>query len=318
MIVGSIDDVSNFIAKGHHKCTPKQAAQIIVEISSKVKVYAKQDTFGDASKIAERAMNEVLSKHPSVPLCGVTSKKNLAKQAHRVRGQTMPKIPGKDDLLTFDLRTDQLPEDFFRWDIKVTKGTDVRRHVFFATEMQMTYLALATECRIDSTFTMVAPPFTQLFSIHSSVNLGGNVKQYVLGFVLMSGKRREDYQQVFEEIIKTLEHEKGLTVNVKSFLLDYEVACWQALREVFGETVKICGCWFHLSQSVIRRVHNKDLMHAYYKKGALHKLIKQLTVLPLLNADMISAVFKHMVGKVCAAFQYSEDDFYDSEKRKAK
>ena len=60
----------------------------------------------------------------------------------------------------------------------------------------------------------------------------------------MSGKGREDYQQVFEEIIKTLEHEKGLTVNVKSFLLDYEVACWQALREVFGETVKIRGCWF--------------------------------------------------------------------------
>ena len=59
-------------------------------------------------------------------------------------------------------------------------------------------------------------------------------------------------------------------------------------------------------------------MHAYYKKGALHKLIKQLTVLPLLDADMIPAVFKHMVGKVCAAFQYSEDDFYDSEKRKAK
>ena len=54
----------------------------------------------------------------------------MAKQAHRVRGLTRPKIPGKDDLLIFNLRTDQFPADFFRWDIKVTKGTDVRRHVF--------------------------------------------------------------------------------------------------------------------------------------------------------------------------------------------
>ena len=177
---------------------------------------------------------------------------------------------------------------------------------------------MTTEWRIDSTFKLVAPPFTQLFSIHSPLDLGGSEKQYALGFVLMSGKRKEDYQAVFEEIIKTLENERGLSVKVKSFLLDYEVSAWQALREVFGDSIKIRGCYFHLMQALIRKLHNKGLMSAYYQKGALHKFIKQLASLPLLDAPAIPGVFDHMVGKVCEAYQYSLGDYNDMDKRKEK
>ena len=272
----------------------------------------------DASKLVKLAMSDVLSKNSTKPLSGVTSMQNLGKQANRSRGFVSRKIPGKDDLLNFDLKPEYFPEDFFRWDITVTRGNDVRRHVFFATEKQMTYLAMATEWRIDSTFKLVSPPFTQLFSIHSTVNLGGKEKQYALAYVVMSGKRKEDYQQVFEEIVKTLEDEQGLTVKVKSFMLDYEVATWQAIREVFGDDIKIRGCWFHFSQAIIRKMHSLGLMGAYINRGEVHKFAKQLTVLPLLDADQIPVTFQYMVEKVCETYQYSVADYYNPDKRHSK
>ena len=118
----------------------------------------------------------------------------------------------------------------------------------------MTCLAMTTEWRLDGTFALVAPPFKQLFTIHSPISLGGKDKQYVLGFVLMSGRRKEDYTRVFEEIVKSLE-DRMLQVNVKSFLLDYEIATWQGIRETFGNDIQIRGCYFHISHAVIRKVH---------------------------------------------------------------
>ena len=80
----------------------------------------------------------------------------------------------------------------------------------------------------------------------------------------MSGKRNIDYQRVFEEIVKTLEGEHH-EVKVNYFLLDYEVAEWQGIRETFDdENLKIRGCWFQLSQSVIRKVHDVGLMGEYH------------------------------------------------------
>ena len=317
LIVADINDTSTFKPKGIHSCSPSHAAQLNVELREGVKLLAKQRPYDDASKLVKEVMATVIGSDESRPLNGVTTQYNLAKQVHSARKDQRNKAPGKEDLLTMDLNEDQFPPDFYRWDIKVAKGDDVRRHVFFATDKGMKYLAMAPEWRIDATFKLVSPPYTQLFTIHSPLDLGGKEKQYVLGFVLMSGKRTEDYEQVFEGIVKTLE-ERHLEVKVKHFLLDYEIAMWQALKNVFGDGINIRGCWFHLSQAVIRKVHNVGLMGAYHAHGDVHESIKRLTVLPLLDTPKIPKTFEYLVKKVCQKYNYSEIDFYDSEKRKSK
>ena len=259
LIVADINDPSTFKSKGTHTCSPNQASQLNVELREGIKLLAKQRPYNDASKLVKEVMETVIGSEKSRPLSGVTTIKNLGKQVRFARKDHRNKAPGKEDLLTMDLNEDQFPPDFYRWDIKVAKGDDVRRHVFFATEKGMTCLAMAPEWRIDATFKLVSPPYTQLFTLHSPLDLGGKEKQYVLGFVVMSGKRTEDYEQVFEGIVKTLE-ERHLEVKVKHFLLDYEIAIWQAIRNVFGDGINIRGCWFHLSQAVIRKVHNVGLV----------------------------------------------------------
>ena len=319
LIVKDINDTSSFKMKGYHICAPNLNAQINTEMRQKIKIAAKENPYTNASDLAKKVYKEVIPESPSQPLTGVVSMKNLCKQGNRARQDQREQIPrSMEDLLQMNFCKEQFPENFFRWDIKVSRQNDERRHIFFATEKQMTYLAMAAEWRIDSTFKLVAPPFTQLFSIHSPLDFNGKVKQYALGYVLMSGKRNIDYQCVFEEIVKTLEGEHH-EVKVNSFLLDYEVAEWQGIRQTFDdENLKIRGCWFHLSQSVIRKVHDVGLMGEYHGHGIIHKFVRQLTALPLLNAGSIPSTFYYMVDKVCQTFNYSRDDFDDPLKRKDK
>jgi hypothetical protein len=57
---------------------------------------------------------------------------------------------------------------------------------------------------MDGTFRVVKDPFQQLFSIHTFVQSGDNMKQIPLVFVIMSGKCTEDYYQVYIYILNIL------------------------------------------------------------------------------------------------------------------
>ena len=153
LTVPDISDTSRFKMTGYHTCAPNISAQLNIDLSQKVKTLANQEPYTNASTIAKKAIDEIIPNSPSQPLTGLTSIQNLCKQGNRAR-QDIRETPPRDmnDLLTMQFCKEQFPEHFFRWDITVSNGSEERRHVFFATQKQMTYLAMATEWRIDSTF----------------------------------------------------------------------------------------------------------------------------------------------------------------------
>ena len=54
---------------------------------------------------------------------------------------------------------------------------------------------------VDGTFRLVRALFTQLFSVHTFVRSGENMKQVHLVFVVMSGKIKADYRAVLRTVL---------------------------------------------------------------------------------------------------------------------
>ncbi|XP_060569423.1 uncharacterized protein LOC132727853 [Ruditapes philippinarum] len=155
-----------------------------------------------------------------------------------------PSEPKEDDL-SFTLSRDFIKADeFLVDDIRVGE----ERHMMFATAAQLSHLQTARRWFIDGTFKVVRRPFYQLMSVHAFVKSGEHVKQVPLVFVLMSRRRKEDYVEVFSRL-----KEKLGDPMVEWFMLDYEAAAWQAIRQTFPNTI-VKGCVFHWLQRVYRKV----------------------------------------------------------------
>ena len=111
----------------------------------------------------------------------------MVRAANRLRQQLRPKDP-KD----LNLRDDCLPTNFLQSDVRVKN----RRHLVFATHQELEQLSKAKSCYVDGTFKLVRHPFTQLLTINAFVRAGEYAKQVPLAFVLMSGRKANDYKKV--------------------------------------------------------------------------------------------------------------------------
>jgi hypothetical protein len=94
------------------------------------------------------------------------------------------------------------------------------------------------------------------------------------------------------EVVK----EKVGNPQVESFVLDFEIAAWQACREVFpGLPVK--GCVFHWTQSVWKHVQYLGLAPAYRQRSGVHSYIRQLLALPFLPSAQTPQTFEVLEGR---------------------
>jgi len=94
------------------------------------------------------------------------------------------------------------------------------------------------------------------------------------------------YKAVFEYI-------KSLVPNFipENVMADYEDASVRAINEVFDNGLVIKGCWFHFSNSVIKRVRAIGLTIGFDNDAIVRKCVRALTCLPLLPHDKIVETF---------------------------
>merc|ERR1711874_792905 len=121
-------------------------------------------------------------------------------------------------------------------------------------------------------------------------------------------RRKSDYVMVLDFIRSHCNEYldiNNLNNNLRKIMADFEIALWQAIREIrgngqFREDLEIKGCYFHLTQAVFRKVIQHNLQADYYHKGSsgLRIYIKWLMALVLLPKNLIASTFKMIYDKI--------------------
>ncbi|XP_078326026.1 uncharacterized protein LOC144622863 [Crassostrea virginica] len=142
---------------------------------------------------------------------------------------------------------------------------------------------------MDGTFRCINSPWKQLFSIHGFVKAGERLKQIPLVFVIMSGKKKEDYYEVLRFIDRRLPED----ISLQGFVADFEAALWQAMKDRFPR-MPIQGCVFHWTQAVFRKVQEHGLQTAYNQKDNVFKFVRKLLALPFLPPEHIQETFERL------------------------
>ncbi|XP_046543937.1 uncharacterized protein LOC124254108 [Haliotis rubra] len=102
-----------------------------------------------------------------------------------------------------------------------------------------------------------------------------------------------DYVKVFRRLLAILPREP----EVKTVILDFELATWKALAKVLP-AVRLRGCLFHLTQAVWRKCQEFGLQIAYQKDDAVHKFVRKLMALPFLPSEHIPRMFAKIADRV--------------------
>ncbi|XP_061165653.1 uncharacterized protein LOC133174562 [Saccostrea echinata] len=163
-------------------------SQIAVKIQAEVRQHAKDAVFGQRSSTI---INAAIRAHadPEAPPDSSPNPGYLIRAANRIRQLDRPQ--DSSDLQDEVYFLERHAQGFLRKDLIV----DDKRHLIFYTERQLQLFAKVKTWYMDGSFRCVNNPWKQLFSIHGFVKSGSHIKQIPLVFVIMSGKRKEDYYQ---------------------------------------------------------------------------------------------------------------------------
>lgn len=198
-------------------------------------------------------LKDILKDKSDDVLAELPTASALAQQGNRInkRGQTRSKEPKKLKDLVIDncLKKTYKGEEFFMGE----SGEDNERVFLFSTTKNLKLLSKYTAWMGDGTFAVLPLIFLQLYTILVIVN---NFP-LPLAFGLLPNKKTKTYIAFFSLIYPFL------TSTPTSINVDFELACFTAVKKVFGNSIQIYGCYFHLSQSFFRNVQLKGLIKEY-------------------------------------------------------
>ena len=220
------------------------------------------------------------------------SDENIIKQINHYRKNQRIRPPhNMEELLLHEVK-ECAPgfTDFYRGDVKIRN----RRHFIFFTDAQRRRLRQVKHVKMDGTFKIMTLPMYQLFTIHGYDYASNGEQQNVpLCFIAMSGKRSCDYAAVLGELKNLLEAD-GHQIKLNNVLIDFEASIWRGIEQVFGDSVKIRGCWFHYCQSIYRKIKKEKLENDFLRKNKVYYLGKELMCLALLEHEYAAEIFEHM------------------------
>lgn len=167
----------------------------------------------------------------------------------------------------------------------ISQGNGHSRILIFGTKDNLHLLAESKEWFGDGMFCSPAALIKQLYTIH--VVHSGLVIPVV--YALLTDKSRSIYQRLLQQL-KIMQ--PGLQPN--NLMLDFELAAIQAFENEFPNLEKT-GCFFHLSQSVWRKVQNEGLKVQYQGDHEFARWVRMIPALAFVPPQNVESSFEELV-----------------------
>ena len=155
----------------------------------------------------------------------------------------------------------------------------------------------------DGTFKVVPEIFYQLYTIHC-LTVNGVIPCV---YALLPNKQRQTYLTLFRRLLAL-----NPRLNPRSFLIDYEQAARSAIEEVFPQ-VSLKGCFYHLSQSIYRKVQEEGLQVPYQSDDHLALKIRMLAGLAFVPmhrvVDDFETLLQDFPSQATPIADYFEDTY---------
>ena len=138
----------------------------------------------------------------------------------------------------------------------------------------------------DGTFGTTPEPFFQLYTIHTKV--GDQYPPCI--YFLLPNKTAETHRMMLQILHDIIPAADPIKITV-----DFEMAAMNAFRAKFPHA-DVTGCFFHLSQSVIRKVSELGLKRAYETDQEFSMLVRCLPALAFVPPEEVPERFEDLVA----------------------
>lgn len=245
----------------------------------------KQNVVGSGQTPSLSASNVMACCAPHV-LMALPPRQDLSRTLRRTRqvaaSQGRPQMPPIPTDTTFEMPG--VFKDFVLFD---SEGPEDRMLIFGCRDL-LNGLSRASVWIADGTFKIVPSIFFQVYTLHFEY---ANGVSPVGLYCLLPNKTRQTYDRLISAMKDLMPNAKPETV-----LVDFEMAAMQAFVAGYPST-QVRGCFFHLSQCVIRRVQMEGLKAAYEADDELRGFIRCMVAISHVPLQDVVAVFDELLAQ---------------------
>lgn len=212
---------------------------------------------------------------------------NRVLQLHRTRllasngsGSVLPPPPS-------DINFDVPP--VFADMILYDTGVGADRLILMGCPELLDGLARAKLWLADGTFKVVPLLFFQLYTIHFEL-VPGTIPVGL--YCLVQNKQRAVYDRILSQLKNLIP-----MANPDRILVDFEIAAMNAFRDAFPNAV-VAGCYFHLTQSVTRKVQEIGMKAEYESDDEIRGYVRCLSALAFVPVEDVGEAFDLLASEM--------------------
>ena len=209
--------------------------------------------------------------------------RNLRRGRQKAQGQEaapLPPVPVDKNFI--------IPDQFKEF-VLVDSGMDDQRILIFGCSELLNGLERSRFWLADGTFKVVPTLFFQLYTIHFSLTDG--ITPIGL-YCLLANKTRDTYDRLLIEV-KRLAPAAAPDV----ILIDFESAAMSAFRQGFPQA-QVKGCYFHLTQSIMRKAQDVGLKATYETDIEIQGFIRCLSAISHVPTADVQDTFDTLVEQM--------------------